>query len=537
MIGAHTLDAAEERRVRIMKQSGYNAIRSAHNPLSRATLRACDRHGILVMDELTDAWRRPKSNFDYSLDFEEWWERDLESMIAKDANHPSVIMYSLGNEIAETATARGIALNRAMAERTRELDPTRFVTNCINGFLNLISPQDDEKLAQKSAAARESGQPPHKNLIVILNFLMGVLEKTLPRLVRLPAVDTRTRQVYAALDIAGYNYMLGRYRKDAARHPQRVIVGSESNPVETVDIWHEVEQLPHVIGDFAWTGWDYVGEAGIAVVRYNEKRQLYAPWPGLLAGTPVIDITGHRQTQSFLNEIVWHHTRGPHLAVQRVDHAGEQRTCRAGRTDSIRSWSWDGCDGRVATVEVYADAARVELRLDDLLVGSAPAGPDAKYLATFSVPYRPGRLVAIAYDERGGEIGRDELHSASDSLELRVVPESEALRADGVDLVYVPIELTDLAGIVRPLADRMVSVDVAGPGTLLGFGSAEPITTEGFTAGRHTTYLGRALAVIRAGHESGDVVMTVTTDGCEPVTVVVPTLPLSPGPPPNRRSR
>ena len=521
VIGAHTLDAAEDRRIRILKESGYNAIRSAHNPVARATLRACDRHGVLVMDELTDAWWRPKVAFDVSQEFEEWWERDLEAMIAKDANHPSVVLYSIGNEIGETATERGVELNRRLADRTRELDPTRLVTNCINGFLNLIGPTDDEKLAKKNAANRESGEAPNKNLIVILNALMGVLEKTLKYLVRLPAVDRRTRDAYAAVDVAGYNYMVGRYRHEARHHPDRVIVGSETNPAETVAIWQQIEDLPQVIGDFTWTGWDYIGEAGCAVIRYDERRQLYAPWPGLLAGTPVIDITGRRQTQSYLNEIAWHLGRGPHLAVQPVNHAGQKRTARVGRTDSIRSWSWEGCEGRVATVEVYADAARVDLLLDGSRVGRAPAGPATGYLALFSLPYRPGRLTAVAYGSDGQEIGRDTLSSATTGLRLEVRSESDALVADGADLAYLPIAITDDAGVVRPLADREVTVQVTGAGTLLGLGSAEPITEEGFSSNRHTTYLGRALAVVRAGHHAGDVTVTVSAPDCDTVTVVL----------------
>ncbi len=522
VIGAHTLDAAEDRRIRILKESGYNAIRSAHNPASRATLRACDRHGVLVMDELTDVWWRPKASYDLSKEFEACWEQDLEAMIAKDFNHPSVVMYSIGNEIAETATPRGIELNRRLAERTRELDPTRFVTNCINGFLSLISPMDDEKLAKKHAAGLESGKTPAKNLIVVLNYLMGVLEKTLKYLVRLPAVDKRTRDAFAAVDIAGYNYMAARYRKEAKRYPNRVIVGSEDNPTETVAIWQEVKDLPHVIGDFAWTGWDYVGEAGLAVVRYNERRRLYGPWPTLLAGTPVIDITGHRQTQSYLNEIAWQLRSGPYMAVQPVNHSGDKRTARAGRTDSIRSWSWEGHEGRTATVEVYADADRVDLLLDGEKAASAPVGGERAYLAELALPYRPGRLTAVAYDRAGREIGRDTLTSAGTGLRLRVAPESDALRADGADLAYIPIELTDDDGIVRPLADREVTVEVAGAGKLLGFGSAQPITEEGFSSSRHSTYLGRALAVVRAGHDAGEVAITVTAGGCEPVTVVLP---------------
>ena len=338
---------------------------------------------------------------------------------------------------------------------------------------------------------------------------------------RLPAVDKRTRDAFADLDIAGYNYMSGRYTVDGHRHPRRVIVGSETSPTDTVAIWQEIEHLPQVIGDFTWTGWDYIGEAGYGVVRYDERRQLYAPYPGLLAGVGVIDITGHRQTQSYLNEIAWHRHRGPCIAVQPVIHAGEKRTARAGRTDSIRSWSWEGCEGRIATVEVYADADNVDLLLDGVTVGSEAAGPRNGYLAQFSVPYRAGRLTAVAYDASGREIGTDTLASAGTELCLTVRPETLELRADGNDLAYIPIELTDDAGIVRPLADRPVTVHLTGPGTLLGFGSAAPITSEGFSSNRHSTHWGRALAVVRAGRETGSVEVTVTAEGCEPTTVVI----------------
>ncbi|MBL7487543.1 DUF4982 domain-containing protein [Frankia sp. AgB1.9] len=523
VIGAHTLDAAEERRVRILKESGFNAIRSAHNPVSRATLRACDRHGILVMDELTDVWWQPKSGADYSEEFEQWWERDLESLVAKDFNHPSVVLYSIGNEIPETATARGIQRNREMAERTRELDPTRLVTNCVNGFLNLIFRKKRAEGTGERPVERKDDATPNKNLIAVLNLLMGVLHPALRHIVRLPAVDKRTRDAYAALDVAGYNYMIGRYRKDAKIHPGRVIVGSETGPTDTVAVWREIESRPHVIGDFTWTGWDYIGEAAIAVLPYGRRPTLFGPWPSLLAGEPVIDITGHRQTQSYLNEIVWHLRTDPYLAVQPVNHSGEKQYSNAWRsTNSIHSWSWEGCEGRTAVVEVYADAHRVELLLNGNQIGAGPAGPDKGYLTTFSVPYRPGDLTAVAYDADGKELGRDTLTSAGADLRLQVRPERAELQADGADLAYIPIALTDAAGTVRPLADRVVTVDVTGAGELLGFGSAQPVTDEGFSDRRHSTYWGRALAVVRAGHETGEVTVTVTTDGCEPKSVVIP---------------
>ena len=346
VIGAHTLDAAEDRRIRILKESGYNAIRSAHNPASRATLRACDRHGVLVMDELTDAWWRPKVTFDISQEFEEWWEKDLESMVAKDVNHPSVILYSIGNEIGETATERGIELNRRLADRTRELDPTRFVTNCINGFLNLIGPTDDEKLGpeerREPGDGRGAEQEPHRHPQLPDGRAGEDAAPPGPPPRRRQADPGRLRRPRRRRVQLHVRPLPDRRRK----HPVRVIVGSETNPVDTVTIWREIENLPHVIGDFAWTGWDYIGEAGCAVVRYDERRQLYAPWPGLLAGTPVIDITGHRQTQSYLQR----DRMAPERGARHRGAAGQplrREAHRSGRAHRLRSAAGAGRAARV----------------------------------------------------------------------------------------------------------------------------------------------------------------------------------------------
>ncbi|MFD9547934.1 glycoside hydrolase family 2 TIM barrel-domain containing protein [Nocardia salmonicida] len=515
VIGAHGLPAAEDRRIRLLKAAGYNAVRSAHNPASRALLDACDRHGMLVMDELTDVWFRPKLAGDYSEHFEDRWQRDLAAMIAKDYNHPSVIMYSIGNEIAETATPRGVELSGRIAETARTLDSTRYITNCVNGLLNLIAPKDDP---QRDAAKREgTDAEPHKNLIAVVNVLMSVLMDKLGHLVKLPIVDRRTREVFATVDIAGYNYMHGRYRKDTRKYPDRVIVGSETPPPHTARIWREVEHLPNVIGDFTWTAWDYLGEAGIATRVYDASTALYRPFPALLAGTPVIDITGQRQTQSFLNEIIWHRQHGPHIAVQPVDRSGH-RLSRSGfrSTNSVSSWSWEGCEGRTAHIEVYADAARVELFLDGRLIGSRPAGIEFGYLAEFSVPYQPGVLTARAIHEDGSELSSSSLRSAGPGLRLTLSTDLTDLTADGSDLAYLDIALTDDTGIVKPLADREITVTVEGPATLFGLGSAAPTTEEDFTDNTHTTYYGRALAVLRASKQPGPITVTVSATDCEP---------------------
>ncbi|UNX54644.1 DUF4982 domain-containing protein [Georgenia sp. TF02-10] len=518
VIGAHTLPAAEHRRVRLLKEAGFNAIRSAHNPASRALLDACDELGMLVMDELTDVWTRPKTNWDYSLDFPQWWERDLESMIEKDAHHPCVVMYSIGNEIGETATAQGVALGGRMAARTRELDPTRPVVSCINAFLNLAAASDEAKVQRKAAKARAAGrQEANKNLVLLLNLFMAVMSKAMKLVLTKPIVDKKTRDAYAAVDIAGYNYMAARFRTDHRLHPDRVMVGSEDPATQTVAIWHDIADQPHVIGDFVWTGWDYLGEGALAAARYNDRPRLYLPYPALAAGTPNIDITGVRQTQSFLNEIAWGLRTDPYLAVRPVNHAGDTLVASSWRsTDSIRSWSWEGHEGRTAVVEVYGPRGEVELRLDGATVGRAAVGPETGHLATFEVPYAPGELTAVLSSD-GAEIGRDTLRSAgTTSLRLTLLAEEHALRADGDDLAHVHIELTDADGVLRPLADRPVTLRVDGAAQLLGFGTGEPITTEGFDSPTRTTYYGRALAVLRAGREPGRVTVTATADGCDP---------------------
>ncbi len=520
VIGATELDAAADRRVRILQEAGYNAIRSAHNPMSKALLRACDRRGMLVLDELCDAWYHPKQTHDYGVDFEEWWSRDLESMVRRGHNHPSIIMWSIGNEISETSQPRGVELNRFLADRCRSLDPSRPVTNGINPFLNLIAPNDAKKTSAV-ANAKEGGEDVSKNLIVVLNFAMSMLSRVMPWILRRKKVDERTRGAFAALDVAGYNYGNGRYRLDGRIHPDRVIVGTETAAPNIVQNWKLVQELPYVIGEFQWTGWDYIGEAGIAAIRYDERNSLSLPYPALLAGEPVIDITGELQTQTHLNQITFGLKRGPVIAVQPVNHAGRRQTTTGWRaSNSIASWSWEGFEGTDATVEVYAAAHRVELRLNDRTVGSKPVREGFK--VEFTVPYEPGTLSAIAYDTNGAVIGRDRLTSAGATLHLTVRSDASTLIADGMDLAWVSISLTDDSGIVRPLADREIQVVASGAGELAGAGSANPISTDEFTTGRFTTYNGRGQAVLRSAPHEGTLTLTISAEGLEPVELVIP---------------
>lgn len=519
-LGAVALDDAEDRRIRLLKEAGFNAIRSAHNPASRALLAAADRHGMLVMEEFADVWMRHKTRHDDADHFDSDHERDLEAMVSNAYNHPSVIMYSIGNEIAETGQPSGTELNRRLADLVRRSDPTRPITNGVNPFLNLLAPTDEKYLQQVGTSEKtpegETGQT-SKSLVTLLNFLMSTMHKITPLIVRSKAADRKIRPAMDALDVAGYNYGGARYLRDIRRHPDKPLVGTETGPGELAKNWPVVLAHPQIIGDFVWTGWDYLGEAGLATIRYNDRPRLFVPWPGRLAGAANFDVTGHRQTQTYANEIIWGLRTDPYIAVRPVDRARDRATTSLFRaTDAIRSWSWIGLEGTTATVEVYADASHVELQLNGAPVRRARRRH--RFLTTFRVPYRPGALTAIAYDNLGTEIGRDELRTAGPGLHLTARLEPHRFTADGKSLAYIPIELTDGAGTVKPINDRPVTVQVDGPARLT-LGSAEPITTEDFRGSTHTTYQGRALAILRSTRESGPVTVTVSAPGCQAVVL------------------
>jgi hypothetical protein len=430
-------------------------------------------------------------------------------------------MYSIGNEIAETSQPSGVELTRRMVEALRQADPTRPITNGVNPFLNLIAPSDAKHAqqgtegAKADAGAGAAGN--QRNLVTVLNLLMSLMQKVTPIIVGSRLADAKIRAAMDALDVAGYNYGGARYAKDTRLYPHKPMVGTETGPGQLAQNWPLVEAHPQIIGDFVWTGWDYLGEAGIGTIRYNDKPRLFSPWPGHLAGTANIDITGHRQTQTYINEIIWGLRTDPYIAVQPVDHARHRRTPSLFRaTDAIRSWSWEGLEGTPATVEVYARAARVQLEVDGVPVRNGKRRGD--YLTTFTVPYSAGTLVAKAYDHRGTETGRDVLRSAGPDLRLSVEPETPALVADGHSLMFLPIELTDSSGIVKSTSDRAVTVSVDGPAQL-ALGSAEPATAESFSTGSHTTFQGRALAVLRSTNESGRVTATISAEGCETVAI------------------
>jgi beta-galactosidase len=512
VLGAATIDRADERRVELLKAAGFNALRSAHQPMARAMLDACDRLGMLVMDEAFDVWTSPKSNDDYARSFDGWWRADVEAMVRKDRNHPSVILYSIGNEIPELGRPVGDALARALTEHVRRLDPTRFVTNAVNPLASigtdLFAGLFDGSLRLDDDAG--------------VNTLLTGHWKILPAALRQSMVDERTGQAYGPIDVAGYNYCEGRYELDHELHPERVIVGSETFPLITAELWRLVLANPHVIGDFTWTGWDYLGEVGVGRFEYGDgppgERPFMAEYPWLTAWVGDLDITGHRRPISFYREIVFGLREEPYLAVRRPEHHGQVVTYSSpwAFSDAVPSWSWPAFEGRPVEVEVYAHADEIEL-----LVNGSPAGRAEvnQHRAVLEVTYVPGTVEAVA--RRGGrEVGRAVLRSAEDAVQLGVQVDRAEIRADDHDLAFVTIELTDATGNVHTTLDRPVLVAIDGAGVLQGLGSARPCTEETFRDATATTFDGRALAVVRPTAR-GPITVTVTAAGCAPASVEV----------------
>jgi len=511
LLGSAAIARAEERRIELLKAAGFNAIRSAHNPISKATLDACDRVGMLVMDEAFDMWTQAKAPFDYSLAFPEWWERDVEAMVAKDFNHPSVIMYSIGNEIFETGRPIGSVWGRKLAEKVRSLDDTRFVTNAINHLASVA-----HRLRELLGDAAEQ--------VVDINTFIASIGDAMMQVSANDEVTRATEESHAVLDVSGINYGHSRYELDRELFPNRIIVGTETFPDDIDELWPLVRENAHVIGDFTWTGWDYLGEAGIGRVGYPDDDYvptgISAPYPWLSGWVGDIDITGHRRPQSYYRETVFGLRHTPYIAVHRPQfHGRPVAKTPWSWTDSVSSWSWDVPEGSPATVDVYSDADEVELLLNGSSRGRSAVGDDKAFLARFELLYEPGELVAVSYIA-GQEQARTALRTAAGPLHLTATADRDEIRADDTDLTYIAITLGDEKGDVAGHRDRLVSVSVGGAGVLSALGSGNPRTEEPFGTSQCTTFDGRALAIVRPTGP-GDIEIRVSADGCEPVTATV----------------
>lgn len=506
LLGAATYAESEDRCVRIMKEAGFNAIRSSHNPASDALLSACDRYGLYVMDESWDMWYNHKSAYDYASDFTENYKSDLRAMVEQDFNHPSVIMYSIGNEVSEPAKEKGVALAKEMVDYLHLLDRNRAVTGGMNLMIISRSAKGNGVYDEESGGRKDSGKDKTSGMnSTLFNLMTSMVGTGMNKGANSRKADQVTSPVLDALDIAGYNYASGRYPLERKAHPNRVILGSETFPQDIVKNWTMVKQYPYLVGDFMWTAWDYLGETGIGTWAYtSDGRGFDKPYPWLLADVGAFDILGNPNGELYLAQAAWGLLNQPVIAVQPVNHPGVKPAKSVWRgTNAIPTWSWRGCEGNKTVVEVYTDAYAVELFLNGSSLGKKKV-KDCK--ASFKAVYEPGTLAAVSYDRNGNKRGESQLVSAQGKTSVSIIAEVE--QAASGSIVYFDIAMVGENGQWEANADETLRVSVTG-GELLGFGSANPRTEERYQSGEFATYYGKAQAIIRVG-KSGQVQVTVS---------------------------
>lgn len=467
LLGAAAIDRAEVRKVELLKERGFNALRTSHNPPSPALLDACDCLGILVIEEAFDVWKEGKNPNDYHLYFDQWWKQDVAAMVRRDGNHPCVIIWSIGNEIPERGKSEGVTTAKMLADELRRLDPTRPVTQAINGSNgpDVIGP---------------SGKP-----------------------------DQAATQF---LDISGYNYKATDYEKDHARFPERVLVGTESFPRDLDTIWRLTERSPYVIGDFVWTAMDYLGEAAIGrtgLASESSGPDEY-PWFGAYCGD--IDLIGQQKPQSLVRDVIW--GMSPvEVTVQRpLPEGTREEPSFWGWKDELQSWTWPGAEGRHLTVNVFTRADQLRIELNGRVVADKALTPETGSMAQIPVSYEPGRLVATAF-LAGRQLGRRVLETVGAAAALRLKVDRPRIAASRNDLAHVTVEVVDAAGRLVPDAVHVLRASVTGAIELAAFGNANPRGVASFRQPVAKTWHGRALAIVRPTGGKGVATITVESDG------------------------
>ena len=503
LLGSVTLPEVEERKVRKLKEVGFNAIRTAHNPPSAALIEACDRIGMYVFDEAFDAWSMGKRGGDYNQFFDSDWERDLTAFVKRDRTHPSVIMWSTGNEIPERGGLGGGYVRATMlAEKIRSLDGTRPISNGICSFWSGL----DDALAKGQNQAQNASDDATTNLW-----------------------ERGTEPFTNGLDVVGYNYMEDLYEKDHEMFPERVILGSENFPKEIGFRWPMVESLPYVIGDFTWTAWDYLGEAGIGKAKYydaDDKNAPKNPWeimpqgtspyPWRLANDADFDITGRMLPQGAYRSIVWGSEKTYLFSMHPYTFGKRELTSMWGFPGVVPCWNYEGHEGAPIELVVFSRAHEVEVLINGKSLGRKPVSKERPLpnSVRFDTVYQPGKVVAIGYVD-GKEVSRDELLTTGTPLKVRLVPEKHKAKADGHDVIFVSVEIIDQEGRIVPNTEVSLKASVTGACTLAGFGSGNPITEEDYTDAQATTFRGRAMVILRTGYHAGDCKLVVEAEGFE----------------------
>ena len=471
-LGAKSYDRAEERRVELLKASGFNAIRCSHNPPSPAFLDACDRMGMLVIDESFDMWADGKNAHDYHLWFDQWWQRDIESMIKRDINHPSIILWSIGNEIPGMNTPEVVKRSAMLADFVRKTDPSRKVLAAVNG----LNPDKDP--------------------------------------------------FFASLDIAGYNYGSGGdhaksnlFETDHIRVPSRIMLQTESYPLEAFKSWMDVTDYPWLAGDFVWTAIDYIGEASIGWRGYWQEQNFY-PWNLAFCGD--IDICGWKRPQSYYRDALWMNNQLS-LFVKPPKPSFDENSSRESWSkwhwfDVLADWNWKGYENAPLEVSAYSSCEEAELFLNGKSLGKRKTDRTTEFKAVWTVSYQDGELMAIGYSGNK-QVNSTLLHTTSEPVQIRLTADRNSIKANGTDLSYITVELTDKNGIRNPKAENLMKFEIEGPGEIIGVGNANPLSTESYTASERKAWQGKCLVIIRSTDSTGKITMKINSDKLPPAFI------------------
>lgn len=477
-LGSATIDRAEERKVELMKAYGYNAIRTSHNPPSKQFLDACDRHGVLVIDEAFDMWEKAKNPEDYHLYFKDWWQKDLESVILRDRNHPSIIFWSIGNEIPERGDSIGFDIRKRLVAEVKRLDQTRPVTEGICEFWDR------------------------------------------------PSVKWETlAPSFADLDVGGYNYRRDKYESDHELFPGRIMMGTESYSKESYDYWQQVEKNSWVIGDFVWTAMDYLGEARLGNSQLVDTASTRSGSFGSFSRTTTlptwfnsfcgdIDLCGFKKTPLLYRDVVWKNSNLEIVVHSPIPADKREMVSDWGWPDEMASWNWDGNEGRLMDVRVFSSYPTIRLELNGRIIAEQAIVDESKYIASFKVPYEPGILRAVAL-KNGIEVASKELKTTGAPAKIKLTADRWTIKADRNDLSYVKVEITDAQGNKIPDASIPVTFTVSGVGEIAGSGNACPYDMESFNNPVCKTYHGQALVILRPKKEirTGKITLRAVANG------------------------
>lgn len=474
-LGAAVIDRAEERKIELLKKSGYNAVRLSHNPFSPELLDACDRLGILVMNESFDMWNKNKTPHDYALYFKEWGIRDLESIILRDRNHPSIIMWSIGNEIPEVIDSTGYKTAWELANTVRKLDSSRAVTNAVPFYLAITKGKNWDMTA--------------------------------------PA--------FASLDVSGYNYTMNKYESDHKKYPNRIMVATEYFPPKALENWNAVEKNDFVIGAFSWAAMDYLGEAGIGLARLKSIEEngagfletfMSPQWPIFNSYTGELDLIGNKKAASFYLDVVWRNSLIETVVHRPIPEGKKELPGFYGFPDELKCWTWPGHENELLEVRVFTRSPKVKLELNGKIIAEQTIS-EGSITAKFKVPYTSGKLVARCY-EGDKEIASETLATAGKPAAVRLRADRQIIKADKNDLAYIAVEIVDGNGNVVPSSDDvLVKYKISGQGSIIGVGNGNPRDMSSFQKPEKKVFQGKGLVIVRPGKKSGKIIVKAEAEG------------------------